>query len=129
MGAPTGLSTVGARSKSLSDDVYGRSSARTLAKGVATKGNRRRLACHDTGHLPILSVSRHENRLFGRETLRDTYESVHLSVSRLGNRLFGPETLRDTYEASHLSVSWRENHIFGPETFRDTYGAAHLSVS
>ena len=42
MGAPTGLSTVGARSKSLSDDVYGRSSARTLAKGVATKGNRRK---------------------------------------------------------------------------------------
>ena len=42
MGAPTGLSTVGARSKSLSDDVYGRSSARTLAKGVASKGNRRK---------------------------------------------------------------------------------------
>ena len=42
MGAPTGLSTVGARSKGLSDDVYGRSSARTLAKGVATKDNRRK---------------------------------------------------------------------------------------
>ena len=38
-------------------------------------------SCHDTDHLPILSVSRNENRVFGPETLRDTYESVHLSVS------------------------------------------------
>ena len=29
----------------------------------------------------IGTVSRHENHIFGPETLRDTYESVHLSVS------------------------------------------------
>ena len=98
MGAPTGLSTVGARSKSLSDDVYGRSSARTLAKGVAAKSNRRMPACHDTGHLPILSVSRHENRLFGPETLRDTYEAAPPSVPRQAGTILPP---RHQHSASH----------------------------
>ena len=47
-------------------------------------------SCHDTDHLPILSVSRHENRVFGPETLRDTYESAHLSVSWQAGMILRP---------------------------------------
>ena len=53
-----------------------------------------RPARHDTYNLPILSVSRLRNRIFGPELLRDTYEAAHLSVSRQAGMILCPRQQR-----------------------------------
>ena len=53
-----------------------------------------RPARHDTYNLPILSVSRLRNRVFGPATLRDTYEAAHLSVSRQAGMILCPRQQR-----------------------------------